>query len=166
VRRAGRHLSDLQASAAPPEKAEAPARNTGGRKTGQSERKRATEVDTAIGTKVRLRRAELGITQTQLANAIGVTFQQVQKYERGTDRIGASRLAAVAAALDVPVSYFFDESAEALEEGGLAAFLHEPSSIALLEAFAEIQDLRQRRCVIDLVRALGGARQTAKKAEK
>ncbi len=118
-------------------------------------KKRTTEIDRVIGAKLRLRRGELGITQTQLANAIGVTFQQVQKYEQGTNRIGGSRLAGIAKALEVPVSYFFDHSAEETEAAA-ASLLSQQGAIALLKAFAGVKDLNQRQRVIDLVRALAG----------
>src|SRR5580765_340562 len=70
-------------------------------------KKGPNETDVLVGTRVRIRRVELGLSQTELANALGVTFQQVQKYEKGTNRIGASRLHAMAGVLRVPVSYFF-----------------------------------------------------------
>ena len=66
-------------------------------------------IDTHVGARMRLRRTLLGMSQEKLAEALGLTFQQVQKYERGTNRIGASRLFDLAGALDVPVSYFFDD---------------------------------------------------------
>jgi transcriptional regulator with XRE-family HTH domain len=71
-----------------------------------------TIVDTHVGMRLKLRRNLLGMSQTQLANAIGLTFQQVQKYERGVNRIGASRLFRMAEALDVPISFFFDDLPE------------------------------------------------------
>src|ERR671929_385444 len=74
--------------------------------------KRTTEVDGVIGAKIRMRRGEIGMTQTDLAKAVGVTFQQVQKYEQGKNRVGGSRLAAVAKVLQVPVSYFFEQTGE------------------------------------------------------
>ena len=66
-----------------------------------------TQTDVLVGSRVRVRRLELGLSQTALANELGVTFQQVQKYEKGTNRIGASRLHAMARVLGVPVTYFF-----------------------------------------------------------
>ena len=118
-------------------------------------KKRTTEIDRVIGAKLRLRRGELGITQTQLANAIGVTFQQVQKYEQGTNRFGGSRLAGIAKALEVPVSYFFDQSADDLEvaQGSL---LHGRGAVSLLKAYAAIKDQRQRTALVNLTRALIG----------
>ena len=118
-------------------------------------RKRTTEVDHVIGAKIRMRRGEIGMTQTQLANAIGVTFQQVQKYEQGTNRVGGSRLDGIAKALEVPVSYFFEQSAEDVEvaQGSL---LHTHGAVSLLKAFAAIKDQRQRTALVNLTRALVG----------
>src|ERR687884_796402 len=95
--------------------------------------KRTTEVDGIIGAKIRMRRGELGMNQTQLANAIGVTFQQVQKYENGKNRVGGSRLAGIAKALDVPVSYFFEQTPEEMEavQGSL---LNTRGAVSLLRA--------------------------------
>ena len=117
--------------------------------------KRTTEIDRVIGAKIRMRRGEIGITQTALANAIGVTFQQVQKYEQGANRVGGSRLDAVAKALQVPVSYFFDQSADDLEvaQGSL---LHGRGAVSLLKAYAAIKDQRQRTALVNLSRALIG----------
>ena len=108
-----------------------------------------------IGAKVRMRRGEIGMTQTQLANAIGVTFQQVQKYEQGTNRVGGSRLDGIAKALQVPVSYFFEQSADDIEvaQGSL---LHGRGGVSLLKAFAAIKDQRQRTALVNLTRALVG----------
>jgi transcriptional regulator with XRE-family HTH domain len=71
--------------------------------------KQPKQVDAHVGSKIRDRRRELGLSQTALGNKVGVTFQQVQKYERGVNRVGASRLAAIAKALGVPIAYFFPE---------------------------------------------------------
>ena len=117
--------------------------------------KRTTEIDRVIGAKIRMRRGEIGMTQTELANAIGVTFQQVQKYEQGTNRVGGSRLDGIAKALQVPVSYFFEQSADDIEvaQGSL---LHTRGAVSLLKAFAAIKDQRQRIALVNLTRALVG----------
>ena len=118
---------------------------------------RATAGDRAIGAKVRLRRIEMGMSQTDLAQKIGVTYQQIQKYESGLNRIGGSRLGAIASALGVPATYFFEPMPEAPEvEGGLASLLHERGAIALLQAYAGIKDQRQRHSLIELARAMAG----------
>src|SRR5919205_478713 len=118
-------------------------------------KKRTTEVDGVIGAKIRMRRGELGMTQTDLAKAIGVTFQQVQKYEQGKNRIGGSRLFGVAKALGVPASYFFDQSGEELEavQGSL---LHTRGAVSILRAYASIKDDRQRQALLNLCRAMIG----------
>ena len=118
-------------------------------------KKRTTEVDRVIGAKIRMRRGELGLTQTQLANAIGVTFQQVQKYEQGANRVGGSRLARVAEALDVPVAYFFEQTADEAEVA-LGSLLHTRGAVALLRAFANIRAPAQRTALIDVARAIAG----------
>ena len=101
-----------------------------------------------------MRRDEIGMTQTELANAIGVTFQQVQKYEQGKNRVGGSRLAGVAKALQVPVSYFFDQSAEEMEavQGSL---LTTRGAGSLLRAYAAIKE-GQRQSLINIARAMAG----------
>lgn len=118
-----------------------PARKTKGR---------SNPVDVYVGGRLRLRRTLLGLSQEKLADAIGLTFQQVQKYERGTNRISASRLYQFSKILEVPVAYFFDEYdgsdhlAKPLEESGLADNRQ--------EAFSEGDDLMSRKETIDLVR--------------
>src|ERR671926_101672 len=118
-------------------------------------KKRTTEVDRVIGAKIRMRRGELGMTQTDLAKAVGVTFQQVQKYEQGKNRVGGSRLAGIAKALAVPVSYFFDQSAEEMEavQGSL---LDKRGAVSLLRAYAAIKDQRQRQAMVNIARAMAG----------
>ena len=120
-----------------------------------------TSIDQHVGARLRLRRSLLEMSQSELGEKLGVTFQQVQKYERGTNRIGASRLFHVARVMDVPVSYFF----EGLDsEGGselkgpdsetLYDFIASPDGLALASAFSGIRDQTVRRRVIDLLRSL------------
>jgi transcriptional regulator with XRE-family HTH domain len=122
-------------------------------------------VDVRVGARLRLRRNMLGLSQEKLGEAIGVTFQQVQKYERGTNRIGASRLYELSRVLDVPVSFFFDDTdpARAPAMGGFAeppaeAFesdpLRKPEIIELVRAYFSIEDVTVRRRLRDLVKAL------------
>ncbi|MDB5396137.1 MAG: putative DNA-binding protein [Rhodospirillales bacterium] len=105
-------------------------------------------VDTHVGSRVRLRRTLLGMSQEKLGNAVGLTFQQIQKYERGANRIGASRLYDMSRALDVPVQFFFDEMpAEPAVEG------YEPLSGGAEPARAVIdQDPMAKRETLELVR--------------
>ena len=85
--------------------------------------KRPKQVDAHVGVKIRDRRKELGLSQTALGNKVGVTFQQMQKYEQGVNRVGASRLAALAKALEVPVAYFFPEDDSKASVASRIAFL-------------------------------------------
>ena len=100
-------------------------------------------VDVHVGLRIRNRRKELGLSQTNLGEAIGVTFQQLQKYERGVNRIGASRLAAIAGALGVPIGYFFpDDSAEMPVKIDLAARIADIEQ-RLDAILKELRDLRK-----------------------
>lgn len=122
----------------------------------------ATEIDQHVGARLRVRRQVLGMSQEALGERLGVTFQQVQKYERGSNRVSASRLFFLADALDVPVSYFFDglaESGSATGEaasGDLYAFITSPDGVALASAFSSIGDRAVRRKLIELARAVSG----------
>ena len=122
--------------------------------------KRTGPVDHLVGARIRLRRQTIGMTQTELAEQIGVTFQQVQKYELGTNRVGASRLAAIAGALRVPVAFFFEElkPAEDVEMGrdALMSALRDRSTVELVKAFAAISDPSVRRSILELARSAGG----------
>ena len=126
-------------------------------------RGKPNKVDAHVGTRVRQRRTLLGMSQEKLADALGLTFQQVQKYERGANRIGAGRLYELSRALDVPVTYFFDElSAEA--RGGMAeetsAYEGDPMSrretLILVRAYYGIAEPPVRRRLLDLMKSLGG----------
>jgi transcriptional regulator with XRE-family HTH domain len=123
-------------------------------------------IDVHVGRRVRQRRKALGVTQERLAADLGLTFQQVQKYERGANRISASKLYEIAASLSAPVSYFFDglaDPATAKESDGFAqpaseqfvnAFLMSAEGLELAELFTQIKRTRLRRRVVDLVRAM------------
>jgi transcriptional regulator with XRE-family HTH domain len=118
-------------------------------------------VDVHVGARVRLRRKFLGLSQQSLADEIELTFQQVQKYERGSNRISASKLFAIAKVLRAPISYFYDGLGEAVEgfsesESELTAtsFLATAEGIQLAEAFPRIISPRYRRKILDLVRTL------------
>jgi transcriptional regulator with XRE-family HTH domain len=121
--------------------------------------------DVHVGSRVRLRRTLLGMSQEKLGEAIGLTFQQVQKYERGANRVGASRLYDLSRVLDVPVAFFFEEMAPSSAEGG-ALSAHEPSersgndpmvkreTLELVRAYYKIPDAQVRRRLFDLAKAL------------
>ena len=118
------------------------------------EHPRPNPIDVHVGARVAAHRKLAGLSQEALGDAIGVTFQQVQKYERGTNRIGASRLFAVAQTLDVPVSVFFaeldgpDETAPSPLTGATR------ESIELLQAFAAVRDRKLRGHILALVQRL------------
>ena len=125
-------------------------------------------VDVHVGSRVRLRRMLLGMSQEKLGEQMGLTFQQIQKYEKGANRIGASRLFDLSKILEVPVQFFFEEAP--LESGGFAApgmaepegeerilsFLNSREGLELNRAFVQIRDAKVRRKLIDLVRSLSG----------
>jgi|SRR5215218_7129790 len=114
--------------------------------------KRSTEVDMEVG-----RRIDLGMSQTDLAAAIGVTFQQVQKYEKGANRLGAGRLSQIASALDMPVASFFVEAPRQRVRGAdmsAADLLSRPHVLDLLKAFSQLQSVPLRLSVVKLVQAL------------
>ena len=110
---------------------------------------RPRPVDVHVGSRVRLRRTMLGMSQEKLGAAIELTFQQVQKYERGTNRIGASRLFQLSKVLDVPVSFFFDDmTSEVAQTGGRRPFGFSETEAAVYEA-----DTLAKRETLELVRA-------------
>lgn len=117
--------------------------------------KRTTEQDRLVGQRIKLLRKSKGISQTTLGRALGVTFQQIQKYENGANRVGASRLSEVARVLEIPVSTFFEEGGGLVEQGQKEAFefLRVPGAVDLLNAFITIEDNRLRREVLALVRS-------------
>ncbi len=118
-------------------------------------------VDKYVGSRVRMRRIMLGMSQEKLGDSLGLTFQQVQKYEKGTNRIGASRLQQIAEILQVPVSFLFEGGpAGPVAEGGMSEapsptyvsdFLATSEGLALARAFTSITDPKLRRSIVDLV---------------
>jgi len=133
-------------------------------------KKAPNPVDRHVGGRVRMRRMLLGMSQDKLGESLGLTFQQVQKYEKGANRIGASRLYDIGQVLDVPISYFYegiepDAGRRGLAEDGEAYAAHDETArfmasaegVELCRAFATIEDPAVRRRVIDLVKALGPA---------
>jgi transcriptional regulator with XRE-family HTH domain len=132
--------------------------------------RRANPMDVHVGTRVRLRRMLLGMSQEKLGEHLGLTFQQVQKYEKGVNRIGASRLFELAKVLGVPVQFFYDEApagthnhapmavgfADQPGESYIVEFLGSRDGLELNKAFARIKDQKVRRTIVDLVRSLAG----------
>ena len=122
------------------------------------------EIDSQVGARIRMRRRMLGFSQELLATQMGVTFQQLQKYERGTNRVSASRLYAAATALCVPVSFFFDgmidpaiENAATRQVAHLTAMIDTSEGLELLRLFPQLATDDNRRRVLDLIHALVGA---------
>ncbi|MBL8542256.1 MAG: helix-turn-helix transcriptional regulator [Hyphomonadaceae bacterium] len=121
-----------------------------------SEERSAGAVDREIGARVRARRLEIGMSQERLAELLGVTFQQVQKYEKGINRIAASRLYDIAGALEVPVVHFYEGlGGSKKRDGGNAVgkALGEAGAIELLMLYASIKSAKVRRRLIEVVRA-------------
>lgn len=125
----------------------------------------ADEIDAHVGNRLRERRNALGLSQGQVAERLGLTFQQVQKYEKGQNRIGAGRLYRIATILAVPVGYFFDGIEDAdfagldgapCPERDLDSFAASAEGRALAAAFHRIEDEATRRQLVDLVETLAG----------
>ena len=134
-------------------------------KMAEENKKKPNPIDIHVGSRVRLRRNMLGMSQEKLGENLGITFQQIQKYEKGTNRVGASRLQAIASILGVPVSFFFEDapgqepapSRGFSEDASMASameFCSSTEGLQLNKAFARIKDPKVRRRVVDLVSTL------------
>lgn len=131
-------------------------------------KKAPNPIDRHVGSRVRMRRMMLNMSQEKLGDALSLTFQQVQKYEKGTNRIGASRLQQIAIILQVPVSFFFegapdlavaptlDGMGEAPSPSYVSDFLATSDGLALTKAFMRIPDAKLRRRIVDLVEHIAG----------
>ena len=127
-------------------------------------KKSPNPIDKHVGSRVRMRRMMINMSQEKLGEKLGITFQQIQKYEKGTNRIGASRLQQIANVMGVPVGFFFegapvpDGSAKGFTEGAspayIADFLATSDGLALTKAFMKISDSKVRRRIVDLVEAI------------
>ncbi len=128
-------------------------------------KKKPNPIDIHVGSRIRLRRAMLGMSQEKLGESLGITFQQIQKYEKGTNRVGASRLQNISSVLNVPVSFFFEDApgdvatgttgmAEAASSNYVVDFLSSSEGLQLNRAFVKISDAKVRRKIVDLVKAL------------
>jgi transcriptional regulator with XRE-family HTH domain len=131
---------------------------------------RPSPIDVHVGSRVRSRRTLLGMSQERLGEALGLTFQQVQKYERGVNRIGASRLFDLSRVLDVPISFFFDDLPSSVsgsqgfanrvsgfaeaQEGFGDDTLHRRETLELVRAYYRISDPSVRKRVFDLIKAM------------
>lgn len=155
-----------------------------GRPTASRGSRGPNPVDVHVGGRLRLRRTLLGMSQEKLGEAIGLTFQQVQKYERGTNRVGSSRLFDISRVLDVPVGYFFEEMSEdvakrspAKRQGGWsdrdqAKFEHERDpmvkreTLELVRAYYKIENEGLRKSLFEMTKALAAASVKGPKAVK
>jgi len=127
-------------------------------------------VDKHVGSRVRMRRMMLGMSQEKLGRALGLTFQQVQKYEKGTNRIGASRLQQISKILQVPVAFFFEGAPSPIGSAAeldtapspayLSDFLASTDGLALTKAFTRIKNTQLRRRIVDLVEGIASANGT------
>ncbi|GAB6051349.1 helix-turn-helix transcriptional regulator [Magnetospira thiophila] len=115
-------------------------------------RSRASEIDHFVGARIRERRVMLGLSQQQMADVIGVTYQQAHKYERGINRISAGRLYEVAQALKVPVSYFYEGLEETAQENELRS--RQRMCLELARNFTQIENERHQEALSQLARAL------------
>ena len=130
-------------------------------------KKAPNPIDKHVGSRVRMRRMMLSMSQEKLGDALGLTFQQVQKYEKGTNRIGASRLQQISTILQVPVAFFFEGAPdmpggrapagkEAPSPAYVSDFLATSDGLALTKAFMRISDSKLRRRIVDLVEQIAG----------
>lgn len=131
-----------------------------------ADEKKPHPIDTHVGGRVRLRRTMLGMSQDKLADSLGLTFQQIQKYEKGVNRIGASRVFEIARVLGVPIQFFFDDFdvntgrsygfAEQGPDDGMAMMelLNTPEGVQLCKHFASIKEPKIRKRVLELVKSL------------
>jgi transcriptional regulator with XRE-family HTH domain len=132
------------------------------------QQKSANPIDRHVGNRVRMRRKMLDMSQTKLGDALGITFQQVQKYENGTNRISASRLQQMCHILQVPVSFFFEgapnlpgqtpRSGEVPSPAYVSDFLATSDGLALTKAFMRIKEPKLRRHIVNLVEDIAGSR--------
>jgi transcriptional regulator with XRE-family HTH domain len=144
---------------------EKPAKTGEDKMADKENKKKPNPTDTHVGSRIRLRRNMLGMSQEKLGENLGITFQQVQKYEKGTNRVGASRLQAIANILGVPVAFFF-EDLPGHDTGGNRGFAEDSAATFALDfctsaeglqlnrAFVKITDLKVRRRIIELVKSL------------
>ena len=117
-----------------------------------------TPIDIEVGKRIRLRRIEKGLSQTELGDHLGITFQQVQKYENGVNRVGASRLNKIAELLQVPISFFFQDGGvrgkTEKQDIDTSLFANAANSVRLLKAFSKIEDDGVQRKIIALVESI------------
>jgi len=129
-----------------------------------TEPRKPNPIDVHVGSRIRLRRTMIGLSQEKLGDALGITFQQIQKYEKGANRVGASRLQEISRVLKTPISFFFEDAPGAPDSSGgfqessstsyVVDFLSSSEGLQLNRAFVKIQDAKVRRKLVELVKAL------------
>ena len=120
--------------------------------------------DKHVGTRVRMRRLMLGLTQTELANALGITFQQVQKYEKGVNRISAGKLQNISSLLQAPIQFFFEslpvqsnkpaKKSDPFLLSNISQFMATADGVSLAKAFTQIKSPTLRHCIVSLAEEL------------
>lgn len=132
-------------------------------------KKKPDPIDIHVGSRVRLRRTMMGMSQEKLGDSLGITFQQIQKYEKGTNRMGASRPQNIAVVLNTPVAFFFEDAPQSVDETAgegmneskspnyIVDFLSSSEGLQLNRAFVKIENNIIRRRIIDLVKSLAPA---------
>jgi len=121
--------------------------------------KSASQTDKIVGRNIRIHRLVRGLTQTDLGESLGVTFQQIQKYERGTNRVGSGRLYQIAAILEAPITAFYEgDPSKTTKISSPFDLLSDPISLRMIQAFAKISGQKTRRSVLALVEALSASR--------
>ncbi len=130
-----------------------------------AEKKKPNPIDIHVGSRVRLRRTMLGMSQEKLGEHLGITFQQIQKYEKGANRVGASRLQEIARVLNTPISFFFEDApggvdgetsgfSDSESSNYVVDFLSSSEGLQLNRAFVKIRDAKVRRKIVEMVKAL------------
>ncbi|MEP9367827.1 helix-turn-helix transcriptional regulator [Xanthobacter sp. VNH20] len=136
-------------------------------------KKAPNPIDKYVGSRVRMRRMMVGMSQEKLGESLGITFQQIQKYEKGTNRIGASRLQQISLVLSVPVAFFFEGApslatdsegfGEAHSPAYVSDFLATSDGLVLTRNFMRITDAKIRRRIVELVTAIAGEEEAAER---
>src|SRR5215203_2966592 len=137
---------------------------TGRKVLNESGTKEPQDVDRHVGSRVRMQRMAIGVSQEKLGDACGITLQQIQKYEKGMNRMGASRLHQIARVLQVPVEFFYEGAPSDSQSGGASAmekgarsitdFLATSEGLELVKAFMAVKDAKVRRRIIDMAKAV------------
>lgn len=130
---------------------------------GQINKRGPQQADAELGKRIRLRRIEMNISQAELGAKLGVSFQQVQKYEKGVNRVGASRLQQISKALDVPATFFY-ETDKASREVDSLLFVDSTFSMRLLKAYVAIQSVAVRRSMVSMMETIAASEGNPKAA--